>query len=449
MFKFSGPAEVRGFYQRLRDRLQPLLIVLFLALPWVQIAHQPVFLLDFFNRHFIFFGVNFYSHEAPLLFFLVILLVLSIFMVTALFGRLWCGWMCPQTVFLHSLFNKVEKLILGTYSQRYLLFKAQDSFTKKIKILSLYVIFYLLCWGLAHSFAAYFLGAQVVTAYIQDGPSAHLKSFCVLMILSTALFLNFTFFREKLCFFVCPYGRFQNALIDANSLVVFYDNLRGEPRGKAQLQKQNTELGDCIDCNRCVNVCPTKIDIRQGFQMECIACGKCIDACNEVMSKIHRPQHLIRYETGDQKKITFKRFRLLLYAALIVVFLLGFLWALAQRSLVDFNVNRAYQVPFSCRIEQQQKILQNQLSLHLKNQSRDVLHLKLNLDEVSTKKGFQLLTPALEFNLEPEQDIKIPAFIEIKNTELNEAKAEIQIVLSGQQLSIKKNFTFIKESACN
>ncbi len=340
-YLFTGPAEVRGFYQKIRNILQPLLILIFIFTPWISIDQRPMILFDIFNRQFIFFGETFYSHDAPLLFFVLMLVIIAIFIITALFGRLWCGWSCPQTVFLHGLFNKIEKYILGSYSKRQLLFKAKDSFRKKIKISAVYLIFLLVCWVLAHSFAAYFLGADVVTKYIYEGPGAHLNAFAVLSILTIGLFFNFTFFREKLCFLVCPYGRFQNSLIDSNSLTVFYDSLRGEPRGKKRGAvslsdiSNDIEKGDCLDCGRCVIVCPAKIDIRNGFQFECISCAKCIDACNEVMQQTNRQPYLIRFETRNQKKITFKRFRLALYGLLLLVFLTGFVWILYKRSSVE------------------------------------------------------------------------------------------------------------------
>ncbi len=451
MYSFAGPAEVKGYYQKIRDLLHPVLLIIFIAMPWVHFNGEPVFLLDFWNRHFIIFGSVFYAHETPLLFFVVILIVLAIFMVTALFGRLWCGWVCPQTVFLNSVFNRVERWILGSYNKRMLFYKDTDSFSKKLKALSVYVIFFIISWALAHSLVAYFLGAATITSFIEQGPSAHSTTFFVCLGMTFVLFFNFAFFREKLCMYVCPYGRFQNALIDRNTLVVFYDQIRGEPRGKISSKPLavGADKGDCVDCRRCVNVCPAKIDIRNGFQLDCISCGQCVDACNDVMKKINRPGHLIRFETGNQKAITLKRFRLALYALLLLLFLVGFVWSLLLRTNVDLNVSRSHTNPFSVRLavenSVERKVFQNQILLHIKNQTQKTIDFKLTLSEENEKQGFRLVSPALDISLEPVQDVKTTAFVEI------DARAFMgpsEIVILGRSQShndeLKRMIKFIR-----
>lgn len=445
MFSFSGPAEVRGFYQRLRDSLQPFLILIFMLSPWIKINGEPMILIDVFNRHFVLFGVTFYSHDAPLLFFILILLILAIFIVTALFGRLWCGWACPQTVFIHTLFNKIEKMILGAYTERYQIYKNPDTLTKKIKVFSVYLVFLILCWGLAHSLGAYFLGAQVVTRYIVDGPVAHIKAFSFLSALTSILFFNFTFFREKFCFNICPYGRFQSSLLDRNSLIVFYDTDRGEPRGALKpAQKELTPKGDCVDCNRCVRVCPTKIDIRNGLQLECIACGKCIDACNDVMAKTNRPLNLISYETGNRKKIKWMRFRLVLYAGLFILFLIMLLVMLSGRNSVDFNVARSHSAPFAVRLESEQRIFQNSVVLHIKNQTHLEQVIQVSLSEANNQNGYRLSTPALQLQLQAGQDLSVPAFIEISENQFKTENNDIQIQLKTPKSEIQRQIKFLR-----
>jgi cytochrome c oxidase accessory protein FixG len=443
MYPFAGPAEVKGFYQKIRDLLQPILILVFLSLPWVQIHGLPAVLLDVSNRHFVFFGSTFYTHETPLLFFLIILAVLSIFVVTAIYGRLWCGWACPQTVFLHSVFNRVERWILGLYSQRMLFYKSEPSLKKSSKIIFLNLVFLSLCWIISHSFAAYFVGATTITQFVIEGPSAHMTLFLVCLILTFIFYFNFTFFRESLCMYVCPYGRFQNALIDNNSLVVSYDGLRGEPRGKLNLH--SNEKGDCVDCRRCVNVCPAKIDIRDGFQLDCISCGQCIDACNSVMQKLNRPSHLIRYETGNQKPITLMRFRLALYVALIVLFTAGLAWSLYQRSDIDLGISRTHATPFGFRQESGIKILQNQIQLHLQNESSRPIEIKLGLSESNQKAGYQFISPVRQIILEPRQDLKTNAFIEIKANDYKPENGRVDLILKTEKYEARRSIQFIRQ----
>jgi cytochrome c oxidase accessory protein FixG len=440
MYSFAGPAEVKGRYQTIRDWLQPVLVVIFLVTPWLKIGGQPVLLFDFINRHFVIFGTSFFSHDAPLLFFLVIILILSIFLTTAVFGRLWCGWSCPQTVFIHAVFNQVEKWIMGTFAKRSIQYR-EGGAGSNIRLFFLYFTFLMICWVLAHSFVAYFAGADVVTQSILEGPTRHLRAFAVLMIMTGLLFFNFVFFREKLCRSVCPYGRFQNTLIDTNTVVVFYNALRGEPRAKKS--SHLAEKGDCVDCNRCVSVCPVKIDIRQGFQQECIACAKCIDACDAVMLKTDRQPSLIRYETGDQRKITYKRFRLVLYAGLMIIFTGAFIWSIGVRSDIDFGITRSSSQPFEVREEQGRKVIQNQLKLHLKNQTARKVEVSVELSEKNRIDGFRISSALAGFSLSSEQDIKTPAFIEINEADMKTADMHIEVVLKYGDAKILRAIDFV------
>lgn len=295
------PADVRGFFRRKRTQVQAILVIIFLVLPWVRINGQQALLLDIAQRRFEIFGLSLRAHNAPLLFFVFAAGAFGLFFVTAVWGRVWCGWACPQTVFIDGVFRKIERWVEGSALERRKLDAAPLSlqkFLKKFGKWSLYIFATLI---LTHSFLAYFVGTGPLAEMIRKNPSENWGSFLFMVFSSAVILFDFAWFREQFCTIVCPYGRFQSVLMDRGSMIVAYDVDRGEPRAtpqaKALSKAHNSNLGDCVNCYRCVQVCPTGIDIRRGLQMECIACTACIDACDEVMTKVKKPTGLIRYDS--------------------------------------------------------------------------------------------------------------------------------------------------------
>jgi cytochrome c oxidase accessory protein FixG len=273
------------------------LIAIFTAVPFIKLAGKPLLLLDITARRFTIFGFTFLPTDTVLLAIFVVGLLISIFLFTALFGRVWCGWACPQTVYMEFLFRPVERLFDGTVGR--------GGHKKNIpawRTVGKYVVYFLLCFYLANTFLAYFVGVDRLSQWVTRSPFEHPVPFVVMGFVTFAMMVDFCFFREQMCTIACPYGRFQSVLLDENSLVVAYDSKRGEPRGKIQKGNQRATInlpvvGDCISCGNCVTTCPTGIDIREGLQMECINCTQCIDACNLVMEKIGRAPNLIRYSS--------------------------------------------------------------------------------------------------------------------------------------------------------
>lgn len=310
------PADVRGRFTRWRRITALLLIGVYLLLPWVPINGYPAVFLDVLNRRFHLFGLTFAAQDMWLLFFLVSGLAFLLFYVTAFLGRIWCGWACPQTVFLEHVFRRIERWIEGDAAARRRLDAAPMSPQKLgLRVLK-HGIFLLLAGVIAHFFLAYFISIPQLWSWMRTSPLEHWTAFVFVSVASGLIYFNFAWFREQLCIVICPYGRMQSALIDDDTLNVAYDYQRGNPPGPAK----DPQAGDCVDCRRCVQVCPTGIDIRQGLQLECVGCASCMDACDEIMDKLKRPRGLIRYASDRNlqgQKTRWLRPRTFLYTALL------------------------------------------------------------------------------------------------------------------------------------
>jgi cytochrome c oxidase accessory protein FixG len=312
------PADVSGRFTRARTWLFPVLIAVYAILPWIQINGHPAVFLDIEHRRFYLFGGAFNAQDVWLIFFFVTGLGFALFVITTLWGRVWCGYACPQTVFLEGVFRRVERWIEGprvVRIRRNAAAVSRDKLIRKIAVHALYVLFAAV---VAHIFLSYFVSLERLWAMIAAGPVAHPFAFGFALVTTALFYLNFAWFREQLCLVICPYGRLQSLMTDDDTLVIGYDTGRGEPRGK----RSDPAAGDCIDCKRCVVVCPTGIDIRNGLQIDCIGCAACVDACDEIMGKIGRAPGLVRYDSlrgFDGGARRFWRPRLALYAVLGVI----------------------------------------------------------------------------------------------------------------------------------
>lgn len=369
---FLFPADTRGRFTKARRWSAFALIAFYLSLPWIQIGGFPAVFLDIAGRRFHLFGFTFAAQDLWLLFFVITGVGFSLFFVTALLGRVWCGWACPQTVFLDHVYRRIERWVDGDAVQRRALAAAPLSANKLFRRTAKHALYFVVSAIIAHLFLAYYVSLPEVWSMIRSAPTEHWSAFGFMAVSTGILYFNFAWFREQLCIVICPYGRIQSALIDDHSLVIGYDAARGEPRGRGSAisliayphgagtaeaaapgnrsgDSTAGRGGDCIDCLRCVHVCPTGIDIRHGLQLECIGCTACIDACDDVMTRLRRPKGLIRYDS--QAAFTGKRTRWLrprtaLYGVLLLVGAAVATWALSTVRPANFSVTRITGAPY-------------------------------------------------------------------------------------------------------
>jgi cytochrome c oxidase accessory protein FixG len=319
------------------------LILLFTVAPYLRSGDKPMFLLDIATRHFTLFGWTFLPTDTlPLALFMIAVFV-GIFLMTALLGRVWCGWACPQTVYLEFVYRPIERLLEGAPGRKSGGLLRGSPAAKPVKFLAYLIVSMLL----AHTFLAWFVGVDRLLLWVRGSPLDHPVGFMVMAATTGLMLFDFGYFREYTCIVACPYGRLQSVLLDQNSLIITYDRKRGEPRGK---KSADAEVGDCVDCEMCVTTCPTGIDIRNGLQMECIGCAQCIDACDAVMTKLKRPRGLIRYSSqaaveGASRRLL--RPRVIIYPMILIAVLSGFFLALGSREPADVTVLRGLGRPFT------------------------------------------------------------------------------------------------------
>lgn len=436
------PAEVKGFFHRWRRIVHLTLLVVFLTLPWIQINGTQAILIDIIHRRFAIFGMQFWSHDGPLIFFLLAILTLGLAWMTAVFGRIWCGWACPQTVFIDTVYRKIEQWIEGNYIARRNLEKSTMTFRKfRLRLLK-WTAFAIVSSLIAHSFIAYFVGSTELIGMIRGGPSESWSYFLLISAVTGALLFNFGWFREQFCVIMCPYGRFQSVLMDDRSLTIYYDTHRGEPRKSPATPKE--KQGACVSCSRCVEVCPMGIDIRNGVQMECIGCTACIDACDEIMTKISQPRGLIRYDSLKGKMHLFSP-RAIVYGVFLLASIGGLAASITNRTGFVVTVLRATDTPYQVLNQNGQSVVLNHFRLHLHNQSRVNQKFDVKLPKSLSEK--------LKVTLPPEK-IEVPAltdrqvhFFVIAPVEILNAQGEfgfsVEISSSESLEPIQKSMTLI------
>ncbi len=386
--KWVYPTLSKGRFYRPRLIVAWVLLVFFVGLPWVKIGGKPAVLLDFVHREFALFGATFYPTDTFLLLLLALAVGVSILLLTALLGRVWCGWACPQTVYLEFVYRPIERWIEGPEHKRKRRNEGPwnwDKVWRKGAKLGIYIV---LSFFVAHTFVAYFVGWDALMEWMRGSPTDHWGFFITAIFTTGLMLFNFGYFREQMCTITCPYARIQSVLLDPDSLIVSYDPNRGEPRAKRSKKKMEQEAagllpaqGDCIDCFACVRTCPTGIDIRDGLQMECIACTQCIDACDVIMDNIGKPRGLIRYTSENElDNLKTRRFRprTVIYSVLLILLTTAFTIAVTTREAYDVNVGRVVGEPFT---ELPDGTVANRLRFRVRNQTAQTSAFTIEAEE--------------------------------------------------------------------
>ncbi|MBX7169168.1 MAG: cytochrome c oxidase accessory protein CcoG [Pirellulales bacterium] len=425
--RWLKPRLSQGAWWQRRKAVAYFLVILFIALPYIRINGLPAILLDIRSRHFTFFGFTFLPTDTLLLALFMVCVFLSIFLATALLGRVWCGWACPQTVYLEYVYRPIERLLDGTVGRGGPPTRNPAAWRRIVK----WLIYLAISMVLAHAFLAYFVGIDRLARWVRQSPLEHPTPFLVMVITTGLMMFDFVFFREQLCLIACPYGRFQSVLLDRESLIVAYDHRRGEPRGKvAKAGPQlNVVQGDCVDCGACVRTCPTGIDIRGGLQMECVHCTQCIDACDAIMDRLERPRGLIRYSSQDGiegVKKPFFRPRLAIYIPVLLIAFGAFATMLVLKQSYDVTILRGLGNPFTVATDGQ---IQNLLRIKLVNRST---HEQTFRFSVVGRDDLKLNSDGQDIRLDVGHTLTQPVLVTIPPTAFKLAWIDVQLAVENQ-----------------
>ncbi len=440
--RWLHPKKPAGKWHRRRAWLSTLLIAVMFAGPFIRIRGNPLLMFNIVQRRFSILGQIFWPQDTVIFAVAMLVFITSIIIFTTAFGRLWCGWTCPQTVMMEMVFRKLEYLIEGDAAEQRAMDAAPWTRGKILKKTLKHLVFLALSFLIGNTLLAYIIGSDPLLAIINDAPRRHLVGLSFMMLFTLVFHALFARFREQACTFICPYGRFQSAMLDENTLVVAYDHKRGEKRGPLQRgqapdQRATEGLGHCVACRQCVAVCPTGIDIRNGTQMECVHCTACIDACDAIMDKVGQPRGLIRHAslnhiaTGEKQRFTP---RMGLYAAVLTALVALFLLLVFTRASIETTLLRApgslFQQTAGGRIE-------NIYTMKIINKSSRDIPIELRLENIQgtlrVMGGAALVVPR-------EKLAQTSVLIELDPTALTGAstRLEIGIYSDGKRLETVK-----------
>src|SRR6266496_4445735 len=439
--KWVYAQQPKGRFYNIRSYVSAGFFIIFFGLPFIYLNGRPLFLFNIPEAKFIIFGKVFWPQDFFIFGLTMITFIVFIILFTAAFGRLFCGWVCPQTIFMEMLFRKVEYFIEGDAPAQKVLKNSSGTSNKILKKSSKHLAFFLLSFIIANFFLSYIIGVKQLGKIISQPVSEHFGGFTAIIIFSGVFYGVYAYFREQACTVICPYGRLQSVLLDRNSMIVAYDYKRGEPREK--FKKNNVAAGDCIDCFQCVKVCPTGIDIRNGTQMECVGCTACIDACNKMMDAVSKPQGLIRYasENGiaEGKKLRYTG-RMKFYT--VVLFLLAGLLTilLVTRKDIDGTITRTTGLLYQ---ERGTDSLSNLFNIEIQNKTVNEIPVQLKLEGELAGIGKIELVGAKRIDVKKEGQGAGTFFIVLPRSAIKSRKVRLQVgVYRGDEkiTELKTNF---------
>ncbi len=435
------PKQPKGVLYSFRKLTSFILLAILFVIPFIKINGDPLLLFNVLERKFIIFGVMFYPQDFHLFVLSMIAFIVFVVLFTVIFGRIFCGWICPQTIFMEFLYRPIEYWIEGNNNQQRKLDESPLNFNKFWRKGLKHFIFFLISFITAHFFLAYITGIDHVLELISDGPKTHIAGFAALIIFSVVHYFVFAKLREQVCIIICPYGRMQGVLLDRNSIVITYDYKRGEPRGKYNPleERKSNGKGDCVECGSCQAVCPTGIDIRNGTQLECINCTACIDACNSVMRRVKKPEGLIRYASertiADKTKLKFN-IRILFYSVVLTGLLSLIVFLFSIRTDIESTILRQKGTMFQ---EYDSLHYSNIYMIQVINKTRKTLQVDLKLDEPEGK--IQLIGGPFVVNEGEVGEAQFLVLIKKSELKSSNTKVEFEVMSGGEEMDeIKSTF---------
>lgn len=434
------PKKPSGRYFNYRKILSYVLLALLFGLPFVKVEGEPFLIFNILERKFIVFGNIFWPQDLYIFALGMIIAVVFIILFTIIFGRLFCGWVCPQTIFMELVFRRIEYWIDGDFRHQKKLREGPWNKDKIIKRFSKHAIFWVISFVIANTFLSYIIGVDELEKIIASPVSEHLGGFTAIVVFSTVFYLVFSLLREQVCTTICPYGRLQGVLLDQDSMVIAYDYVRGENRGRFRKNEDRTAVdkGDCIDCYQCVHVCPTGIDIRNGTQLECVNCTACIDACDDMMEGVGLEKGLIRFvsENGIKNRTGFQWTpRVKAYTSLLAGLMLTMVILLATRTDFQSKVTRQRGTTFQITEDGQ---VSNIFEIYLLNKTRKEYDITLELDSSHGT----IETVVKNLHLAPEEELKERFVIKVPYTEVSSSEVVyINVYGNGKQIQrVKTKF---------